>query len=61
MIDFDMGNLQLIGILAASVSKGGYGPWNPHFKLEKNKFLLGFTKNELILLKNSPISFSDSF
>ena len=56
-----MGNLQLIGILAASVSKGGYGPWNPHFKLEKNKFLLGFTKNELILLKNSPISFSDSF
>ena len=35
MIDFGMGNLQLIGILAASVSKGGYGPWNPHFKLEK--------------------------
>ena len=38
MIDFCVSNLQLIGNLAALVSKGSYGPWNPQLKVENHIF-----------------------
>ena len=44
MIDFYVSNLRLIGNLAALVSKGSYGPWNPQFEIEKQFFWLVLLK-----------------
>ena len=42
-------------------AKGAYGPQNPQLKMKKIIFWDIFTKNDLILPKNSPILHSDGF